>query len=321
MSNRQTNPLVSVIIPCYNVEAYISECLNAIYNQSYRPIEVIAIDNNSSDNTLHLLEKFRNEVNKDLVVLKEIKKGAPAARNRGLKTSKGRIIQFLDADDLLLPEKIEHQIDYIFSKSQQLEKFNFLVGGMIKRTVNQQDSIIKPHPDIVQGLFLNQAGNTSTNLFNRDFLEKVRGWDETLKSSQEYDLMFRLLQRSDHILIDESPLTVVRERVEGQISQSNPAPRFERIIQLLLRIVDYLRKEKISYFEKHKKTLLQRVFDYIRTLANHDLEKSVTYYHKLKAFHFKPSVSRISTKSYLFIYYLLGFKRAELFKRYLQGKN
>lgn len=109
--------LISIIIPAYNVEVYIKECIHSAFAQTHKPIEVICIDNNSTDNTWQKLKQL-HEKYPSLLIDKELKPGAPAARNKGLALSKGEWIQFLDADDLLLPEKIEHQAKLLQNKNE-----------------------------------------------------------------------------------------------------------------------------------------------------------------------------------------------------------
>ena len=101
--------LVSVVIPCYNVETYIEECLESVLKQTYSEIEIICIENNSEDRTLEKLIQFKDRFPDKIIVDHETKKGAAAARNKGLSLVRGNWIQFLDADDLLMPNKIEHQ--------------------------------------------------------------------------------------------------------------------------------------------------------------------------------------------------------------------
>src|SRR5690554_4070958 len=109
--------LISIIIPSYNVEDHIEKCVHSAFAQTHKPIEVICIDNNSTDNTWQKLKQLQEKY-PSLLIDKELKPGAPAARNKGLALSKGEWIQFLDADDLLLPEKIEHQAKLLQNKNE-----------------------------------------------------------------------------------------------------------------------------------------------------------------------------------------------------------
>ncbi|MBL7897068.1 MAG: glycosyltransferase family 2 protein, partial [Crocinitomicaceae bacterium] len=100
--------LVSIIIPCYNSEKYIRETVLSVINQTYENIEILCVDNGSTDGTLKILNTLKSDF-PQIQLLIQPKKGAPAARNLGLAQSKGEVIQFLDSDDLLIPNKIEKQ--------------------------------------------------------------------------------------------------------------------------------------------------------------------------------------------------------------------
>ena len=101
------DPLVSVIIPLYNAERYIEQCIHSILQQTWQNMEVIIVDDGSKDNSLIIAQKFESEKVK---VLSQTNAGASAARNYGLKLAKGNYIQFMDADDLLSKDKIAAQV-------------------------------------------------------------------------------------------------------------------------------------------------------------------------------------------------------------------
>src|SRR4051812_22218363 len=105
--------LISVIIPAYNVEDYISSCLDSVFNQRYKNIEIICIDDGSTDKTLSVLLKYQEKFSGNFKVIQQRNLGAPLSRNNGLEAASGDFIQFLDADDLLMPEKIAHQVEMI----------------------------------------------------------------------------------------------------------------------------------------------------------------------------------------------------------------
>src|SRR5471030_2045816 len=100
-------PLVSIVIPSYNAEKYLSETIQSALNQTWQHKEIIVVDDGSTDDSLQIAESFKSEIVKVFV---QKNKGASAARNTGLREAKGDYIQFLDADDLLSPDKIEAQI-------------------------------------------------------------------------------------------------------------------------------------------------------------------------------------------------------------------
>lgn len=103
-------PKVSVIVPSYNSAGTIIECLSSLAAQSYQNIEVILIDNQSSDNSKDLAQNYLTKGSLPFKICSEQRKGVSFARNRGLKASTGRLICFLDADDWLFPDSIERRV-------------------------------------------------------------------------------------------------------------------------------------------------------------------------------------------------------------------
>ena len=103
------NRFVSVIIPCYNAERWLSEAIDSCLAQSYQPVEVIVVDDGSTDDSLKIIKSYG-----DLITYRTgPNKGGNYARNLGFSLSKGSYIQFLDADDYLRPRKLEKQIQYL----------------------------------------------------------------------------------------------------------------------------------------------------------------------------------------------------------------
>src|SRR4051794_32661932 len=100
----------SVIIPCYNGEKFIKRAIESVLKQSFTDYELILVDNNSTDSTLSIMYDYAKKYPAIISVYIEYKKGASAARNKGLYHAKGEWLQFLDSDDELLPDKLTYQI-------------------------------------------------------------------------------------------------------------------------------------------------------------------------------------------------------------------
>ena len=108
--------MISVVIPAYNEEKYISNCLDSIVRQeSAQNLEVIVVDNNSTDNTLKVIQKFRDRLNLKIVI--EKKKGRGAARNRGFHTAAGDIILSTEADTRVPPDWVEELSSKLIDKN------------------------------------------------------------------------------------------------------------------------------------------------------------------------------------------------------------
>ena len=111
--------MVSVIIPAYNAEKYLSETIQSVINQTYTDWELILVDDGSSDNTRKIAEKF-TEKNNRIKYIYQTNSGVSTARNEGLKIIKGEFICFLDADDLWLPNNLKSRIEFL-SKNKNID--------------------------------------------------------------------------------------------------------------------------------------------------------------------------------------------------------
>lgn len=234
--------MISVIIPCFNSEKFIERAINSVLKQTYTDYEIIIVDNNSSDNTLSIINAYKNNYPQTIKILQENKKGAPCARNKGLNDSKGDWIQFLDSDDELLPEKLNEQMNRANNSA-----FDVIVGSSyIYKCIDtkKHTSIRIPEEDNVwKSLLTSKLGITSANLWRREAVLAVCGWDENKNSSQEYDLLFRMLKNNSCIGFCSRPLTIININ-PNSISNSQNENRIVEILQnsisLRLDIKKYL---------------------------------------------------------------------------------
>lgn len=102
-----SKPKVSIIIPIYNAEAYLKNCLESAVNQSFKDIEIICVNDGSSDNSGEIVERFSAQDDRFVVLSHEVNQGSSAARNSGMKVARGEYIKFLDSDDMLPSSSIE----------------------------------------------------------------------------------------------------------------------------------------------------------------------------------------------------------------------
>ena len=305
--------LISIIIPAYNVEDYIEECIHSAFAQTHKPIEVICIDNNSTDNSWQKLKQLQKTY-PSLLIEKELKPGAPAARNKGLALSKGEWLQFLDADDTLLPEKIEHQIKHITSGISFIAAASFAQAGDIRHEIK-----VNINNSIWVNLAKVNLGITSSNLFSRKYITEVNGWDECLRSSQEYDLMFRMLKANPNIKYDTEPLTIINH-VPGSITRNsaNLIRNLHTRIELLERIRTHVRS--IQMDKNSLKEIDQALFDVIRELTNYIPEDGCKAYKRYFNHKYKPIKSQATTHKYLILHQIFGYKNAHQIIKLLKSR-
>ncbi|GAA4785541.1 hypothetical protein GCM10023231_11810 [Olivibacter ginsenosidimutans] len=254
---------VSVIIPCYNCEKFVSRAIESVLNQTCVDWEIILVNNNSTDKTLKILERYAVAYPSKVYVFEEPKRGAQAARNKGLGEAKGVWVQYLDADDEISTDKLERQValaeennaDVVCGGYKTIQKlqsklikiksiyYKFQDKNKSITANNILETIRLPKVDIWKGLISSQLGITSANLWSKRALESVNGWDEQLTSAQEYDLLFRIMKNNGRIIIDPNLCAKIYKQ-ENSISASTDFDKKEEIINnsinLRFRIRDYL---------------------------------------------------------------------------------
>ena len=302
---------VSVIIPCFNVERYVERAVKSALQQTHAELEVICVDDGSTDGTLPILEAMRNS-DPRIEVIARPNRGACAARNAGMNRARGIYLQFLDADDEILPEKIAHQI----ALAERSHLPALIIGssrtiapaGEIKGTVQQRTGGRDPWSD----LMAHRMSITSTNLWSRKAVEHAGGWNEALASSQEYDLMFRMLKNGASVIYDDRILTHIHQRSGGSISQTNLDRNWVRSVELREKIIAHL---IASGDRRDLRPFHQVLFDDIRTLYLHSPEKAIELYERAIPKEFVPMRSTATGGTYLLLHRLLGFKLANRVRR------
>ncbi len=208
-NNTKEKGLVSVVIPAYNAAWCIEKAIDSVLLQTYPSIEIIIINDGSTDETEQRLCRYSN----DIRVHKQPNKGLSSARNFGIQVSKGEFIAFLDADDYWLPQKIQKQASLLkknpeigfCSTAARVEDLNgeFLndwtcpeIKHSVTHTIFQQNAAI--------------AGSGSSVMVRRKLLDQ-ESFDETLKSLEDIDMWMRLSVRMNYFCICE-PLTVIVKR-------------------------------------------------------------------------------------------------------------
>lgn len=300
--------IVSVVIPCFNVQDYIAQCIQSLLKQQHKDLQIICVNNGSTDNTLSVLTRFATEHSSIITVVEEPKKGAPFARNRGLQEVIGTYVQFLDADDLLEPEKIAHQVAMITKYNNP----DIIASDYFRQSTGGTKKLCKvASHDFWFALLYTQLGITSANLFKVQSVKNAGGFDVSLKSSQEYDLMFKMMKQGATIAYDAEPLTIVRDRESGSISQQNITENLLRYLDLRVTVVKHLNTiipaSKMQSYQ-------QALFDAIRMLYKHDQASALKAFQDNFPKGFKPIASPATSKSYALLFRLFGFKLTEKIK-------
>ena len=199
----RNQPKVSVIIPVFNVEEYLQECLESVLQQSLQDIEIICVNDGSTDNSRIILEKFA-EADKRILVINQENKGLSAARNVGLRCAKGKYIYFLDSDDYLATDALELLSSDMNARNLDLLLFNakvFSEKGVEEKRVQDDISYFKrthEYPFIYKGedlmrmLWENREyiAPVFLQMVRRDFLNKhdIRFYENIIHEDEIYTL-------------------------------------------------------------------------------------------------------------------------------------
>jgi len=176
-------PLVSILIPAYNAQAWISDTLRSALAQTWEPKEIIVVDDGSTDRTLAIARRFESS---QLRVVTQKNQGAAAAANTAYSLSKGDFIQYLDADDLMAPDKIARQMEAL-GPCQSTRILLSALGedsciGIIERSFIPSAlwCDLSPAEWLIRKMQLNLYMQTATWLVSRELAEAAGPWDTRL---------------------------------------------------------------------------------------------------------------------------------------------
>lgn len=244
------NDLVSVVIPTYNREKVIKQCLNSILNQTYKNLEVIVVDDASIDDTEHVVRSIKDSRLK-YIRLNENSHGTKP-RNIGIRAATGEYIAFLDSDDTWLPNKIERQLafmkknDYtdVLSFTGIIVSNNFTQKTVIKRDLKEGEHIID--------YIINEGWVQCGTFMCSSKIAKKTEFSPTVRKHQDWDFCYRLSKNNARFIYLEEALTVYNmDEGNNQISGNR---RFDLSLKWINSIKKDISKKNYYSFLVHNVT-------------------------------------------------------------------
>lgn len=307
----ELSKLVSVITPCHNAERWVGEAVASCLQQTYQPIEVIVIDDGSTDGSPDVLRSFGAKIRWESVP----RHGACYARNRGFSLSEGRYIQFLDADDYLLPEKIERQVSFLEETGADV------VYGDWRHQYHQPDGRVVSggtqvsgfQTDMLESLLGGWWSANMTLLMRREALLHCGGWDEALEAGQDRDFFISIAMSGADIRYQSGCHSVYRRYGNVTVSTASLQRWLESHRRLLEKVESKL-KDTGQLKAGYRRALAQSYFSIARNYYDIDRSKYAQMLKKTLSLYpdFRPNGSLI----YCFTQRVLGFEMADKLAKY-----
>jgi glycosyltransferase involved in cell wall biosynthesis len=301
--------LVSIIIPCYNAEKWIREAIDSCLNQTYPNIEIIVIDDGSTDRSLEFIKNYGNKI----IWKTGENRGGNHARNRGFSLSRGEYIQFLDADDYILPEKITRQVNFLEENNADVvygdwrHQKHFTDGKFILEDIQ----VSGQQSNILASLLADWWVSPACILFNREAVEKSGGWDETLKAGQDRDFFLSVVINNAKVSYQPGCYSIYRRYGNVTVSSSsqiNYLKSHEKIVQKAEKKLSQQKKLTAEY----RCALAQSYFVMARKYLEIDSDKYYQLLNKALALcpKFQPD-HKHRTAAYNLVQNIFGFKIIE----------
>lgn len=299
--------LVSIIIPCFNTSRWLSQAIESCLQQTYSNIEIIVIDDGSTDNFLEIIKSYSNQITWQSIP----HSGGNYARNLGLKLASGEYIQFLDADDYILPEKIERQVTFLESTGADVvygdwqHQFHLADGtsylGEIKISGKQTD--------ILESLLGIWWVALAAILYRRTAIDNSDGWDENLPIAQDRDFFISVVMNGGKVEYQPGCYSIYRHYGNVTVSTSSKSnwitshcvvmEKAERKLFAVEKLSDnYKRALASCYFALARDALFIDYSQYLQLL-----EAALTRYPNFEGNSQTPIYNKIRR--------ILGFRRTE----------
>ena len=211
-------PKVSILIPCYNADRWIAQAIDSALNQIYPHTEVIVVDDGSSDRSLEMIKRYSTQIRWET----QPNQGGNVTRNRLLELSTGDWLQYLDADDYLLPDKIAQQVEHLSRVPEADVIYSPSLFEYCSPQARQEMPIPKPHDPwiLLARWYLPQTGSP---LWRRQAIADVGGWKVDQPCCQEHELYLRLLIAGKQFEYCGASGSVYRQWSDATVCKRDPS--------------------------------------------------------------------------------------------------
>lgn len=245
---------ISVIVPCYNVEKYVGKCVESLVNQTLKGIEIILVNDGSTDNTLEILKQFE-EKSKNIILLDKENAGVSIARNVALDKAKGEYIAFLDSDDWLEVDAFEKV--YKKAKEGDYDLVAFDTNAVYPDYKQYISSNIKDNEKLSE-LMIDAYAVIWNKIYKRELIDDIR-FKEGMNFCEDVLFLYMIYSRVNKVGAISEPLHFYLQRV-GSLTYTYDKKLYQ-LVDSLDNVVDFYKKQK--KFNKYKDEI---EYSYVRYL-------------------------------------------------------
>jgi glycosyltransferase involved in cell wall biosynthesis len=300
--------LVSILIPCYNAERWIAHAIDSALAQAWNEKEVIVVDDGSTDSSLDVIRRFGDRIRWETGP----NRGGGAARNRLLELADGQWIQYLDADDYLLPNKIAAQVGFISASPELDVVFGPITVEHWSEHTIRRELLTTPEPyDLWVLLASWRLPQTGAPLWRKQAIVDVGGWKPDQPCCQEHELYLRLLILGKRFAYHPANGAVYRQWSTDTVCKRDISEVHRRRLEIEQRLEDYLRESnQLSRERLH--AINQARFQVARIAWQYDSEFAGKLMDQVQRLDpkFSPT-GRAAPTQYRLIFHSLGFRAAE----------
>ncbi len=255
------SPLASVVIPTYNRKELFAESFHSVVSQTYRPLELIVVDDGSTDGTASIREKLISDAEKNgvhAIWLFQENRGVSAARNHGMKYCSGKYLLFHDSDDLLDENRVALQVamlELLQADMCAASKYNF-------NAKNKEIIISRYSPEVQSNVILSDINVKKIHWGTQTFMYRyatLKGiwWDEKISSGEDKDFNFRVLQQNLKVCCEPRAITYFRQHnFDTRLKHGNNSMKM--YLSVHFKMLDYYREQGLVEMAALEQVILLR---------------------------------------------------------------
>jgi len=309
---------VSIIIPNYNKKIFLDDTLQSCLIQGLNIVkEIIIVDDNSTDDSWDILQRYQKQHPYLIKIYKNPKKGAASARNFGLSKANGKYIQWLDSDDILGKEKINIQLDFLKKNDRKLchcrwVRFNGQIENLfgnygpsksIQKTMNPLDLLCTESNMVALHAWLGE----------KKLYEEAGGWDEDISYNDDGEFMYRVIASCEQIGYVDKAIVYYRSNLKNSLSNLDNdkiESYFKSIESFEKLVLNSMPNPSSAYL----KAISNKYYEFIYLSYNYPSRFRKIAYKKIRKYG-SPDISHhVNSSKFKLLYKLFGWKTVELLK-------